>query len=118
MQPNNPNDAKTKQYLDEFVSILRDEMKFVKISKDEYKKANHILAETMIRIDDIKDTFIRMQPIDDKQVVEGIATQLVDIVRDGLARLAADAREGMDYDLFVERIKEEQAIWSDQLRIS
>src|SRR5664279_2015058 len=116
--PHNPTyDAKTNQKLDEFVSVLRDEMKFIKFSKEEYINANRLLAEKMISIDDLKDTFIRMLPIDDKPVVEDTATLLVDIVRDGLARLAADAREGMSYELFLERIKEEQKIWSDQLSI-
>ena len=117
MPHNSDYDAKTKQNLDEFASLLRDEVKFIRFSKDEYVNANRVLAETMIRIDDIKDTFMRMLPIDDKPVVDDVATQLVDIVRDGLARLAADAREGMNYDLFTERIKEEQAIWFEQLKI-
>ena len=118
MQHNNAYDAKTKQNLDEFVSCLRDEVKFIKLTKDEYVSANKLMAEKMINIYDLKDTFIRMIPIDDKPAIEDTVTLLVDIVRDGLSRLAADAREGMSYELFLKRIDEEQKIWFEQLRIS
>ncbi|MEO5949041.1 MAG: hypothetical protein ABIP74_01435 [Candidatus Saccharimonas sp.] len=40
-----------------------------------------------------------------------------DIIQDGCARLSADFREGMDYEVFCLRVQEEKKIWFEQLYI-
>lgn len=113
----NQNIASRPQ-LEEFVSYLRDELAHIKFSKDEYVIASQLLAERMLGIYGMKDTFIRLLPIDSRHDGISFANLLVNIVQDGFSRLAADAREGMEYELFLKRIEEERQIWFEQLRIS